>query len=90
MRTVTVACPGGMIPPWSTASTWKVYEAPMPIAARSSKSRVCSTANSPVTGFKENSCLADSVLIRYVTLEKRSESTACKKGKERDEQAKQF
>lgn len=24
MRTVTVACPGGMTPPWSTASTWKV------------------------------------------------------------------
>lgn len=51
----------------------------MPIAAKSSKSRVCSTANSPVTGFRENSCLADSVLIRYVTLEKRSKSTAYEK-----------
>lgn len=48
----------------------------MPIAARSSKSRVCSIASSPVTAFSENSCLADSVLIRYVTLEKRSASTA--------------
>lgn len=76
MRMVTVACPGGMTPPWSMASTWKVKEVPMPIAARSSKSRVCSTASSPVTAFRENSCLADSVLIRYVTLEKRSASVA--------------
>lgn len=57
----------------------------MPIAARSSKSRVCSTANSPVRGFRENSCLADSVLIRYVTLEKRSESTAYEKEEQRVE-----
>lgn len=55
----------------------------MPIAARFSKSRVCSTANSPVRGFRENSCLADSALIRYVTLEKRSESTAYEKDKEK-------
>lgn len=58
----------------------------MLIAARSSKSGVCNTANSPVTGFRENSCLADSVLIRYVTLEKRSESTAYKEEEEEGEQ----
>lgn len=48
----------------------------MPRVARFSKSKVCSMASSPVTAFRENSCLADSVLIRYVTLEKRSASIA--------------
>lgn len=79
MRTVTVACPGGISPPWLTASTWKVYEAPMPIAARPSKSRGCTTASSPVIGLRENNWLADWVLMRYVTLENRSASTACGK-----------
>lgn len=65
-------------------------EVPVPIAARSSKSRVCSMDNTPVTGFRENSSLADSALIRYVTLEKRSESTACGKEEERDERGNQL